>query len=177
MHSVWGLYEHVPGLSPERWLQLRSTVPGPIGAILMPGYDAARYRTLPYASSLCGSCREVCPVQIDIDEQLYAWRQEVGPRYAPRLKRLAMRLAARVLASPERYRWAGRLLRWSLRRLPRRVLYGPGTAGDVPASYPPPRRKVFWNGIGKPGPLPRRNNNHSGGFGRDVPRFTLDGLS
>lgn len=120
-----------------------ATVPGPIGAILMPGYDVARYRTLPYASSLCGSCREVCPVQIDIDEQLYAWRQEVGPRYAPRLKRLAMRLAARVLASPGRYRWAGRLLRWSLRRLPRRILYGPWNAWGRARELPPAPAESF----------------------------------
>ncbi len=101
-----------------------ATVPGPIGAILMPGYEPSRYRALPYASSLCGSCREVCPVQIDIDEQLYAWRQELGARYASRPKRLAMRLAVWVLRSSKRYRWAGRLLRWSLRSLPRRIVYG-----------------------------------------------------
>ncbi len=101
-----------------------AAVPGPLGAILMPGYEPSHYRALPYASSLCGSCREVCPVQIDIDEQLYAWRQELGARYASRPKRLAMRLAVWVLRSSKRYRWAGRLLRWSLRSLPRRIVYG-----------------------------------------------------
>ena len=44
-----------------------SVYPGPIGAILTPqlaGLDAAP--TLPWASSLCGACYEVCPVKIDI---------------------------------------------------------------------------------------------------------------
>nr|WP_243663555.1 lactate utilisation protein LutB domain-containing protein [Rhodothermus marinus] len=61
----------------------------------------------------------------------------------PRLKRLAMRLAARVLASPERYRWAGRLLRWSLRRLPRRVLYGPWNGWGRARELPPAPAESF----------------------------------
>ena len=54
-----------------------STIPGPIGAILAPHYDSEKYGSLPFASSLCGSCTAVCPVKIDIDRQLYAWRQEL----------------------------------------------------------------------------------------------------
>jgi len=52
-----------------------STIPGPIGAILSPHYDSEKYKSLPFASSLCGSCSAVCPVKIDIDKQLYTWRQ------------------------------------------------------------------------------------------------------
>ena len=52
-----------------------ATIPGPIGAILAPHYDSEKYGSLPFASSLCGSCSAVCPVKIDIDKQLYAWRQ------------------------------------------------------------------------------------------------------
>ena len=54
-----------------------STYPGPIGAILTPmldGLDAAG--SLPYASSLCGACYEVCPVKIDIPEVLVHLRHE-----------------------------------------------------------------------------------------------------
>jgi L-lactate dehydrogenase complex protein LldF len=53
----------------------KSTIPGPIGAILSPHYDSETYGSLPFASSLCGSCSAVCPVKIDIDKQLYEWRQ------------------------------------------------------------------------------------------------------
>ncbi len=50
-----------------------SVYPGPIGAILTPqlrGMDDAVDRALPFASSLCGACYEVCPVRINIPEVL-----------------------------------------------------------------------------------------------------------
>lgn len=53
----------------------RATLPGPIGSILNPGFDPEEYSDLPFASTLCGSCSDVCPVKIDIHEQLYEWRQ------------------------------------------------------------------------------------------------------
>ena len=58
-----------------------SVYPGPIGAILTPmlrgvGHDAAT-DSLPYASSLCGACYEVCPVAIDIPEVLVHLRSKV----------------------------------------------------------------------------------------------------
>ncbi len=126
-----------------------ATIPGPIGAILMPGHDASRYRSLPYASSLCGSCREVCPVKIEIDEQLYAWRQVVGPRYASWLKRLTIQIVAWILTSPRRYQWAGRLLRWSLRRLPRRLVYGAWNVWGRTRELPPAPRLSFLEGCRK----------------------------
>lgn len=54
-----------------------STVPGPIGSILSPGMDLKKHSTLPFASTLCGSCSDVCPVKINIHEQLYKWRQVI----------------------------------------------------------------------------------------------------
>ena len=55
-----------------------SVYPGPIGAVITPqliGLDKAKQ--LPYASSLCGACREVCPVKIDIPELLLHLRAEI----------------------------------------------------------------------------------------------------
>src|SRR3954470_17909649 len=55
-----------------------SVYPGPIGAVITPqliGFSKAKQ--LPYASSLCGACREVCPVKIDIPELLLHLRAEV----------------------------------------------------------------------------------------------------
>ena len=90
-----------------------SVYPGPIGAILTPqlqGLDAAP--TLPWASSLCGACYEVCPVKIDIPSVLVHLRgrvvREVG---APAGERAAMRLVAGVFASRRRYEAAQRLAR------------------------------------------------------------------
>ncbi len=55
-----------------------SVYPGPIGAVITPqliGFGKAKQ--LPYASSLCGACREVCPVKIDIPELLLHLRAEI----------------------------------------------------------------------------------------------------
>src|SRR5262249_25803572 len=54
-----------------------SVYPGPMGAVLTPalqGLDHAR--DLPYASSLCGRCEEVCPMSIPLPAMLRAWRAE-----------------------------------------------------------------------------------------------------
>ena len=73
--------------------------PGPIGAVVSPmltGLSDAK--DLPYASSLCGACREVCPVRIDIPRMLLHLRHELaeGQRYPEErsvslVERLAMR--------------------------------------------------------------------------------------
>ena len=55
-----------------------SVYPGPIGAILTPQLTQMHHaQTLPYASSLCGACYEVCPVKINIPEVLLELRAEV----------------------------------------------------------------------------------------------------
>jgi L-lactate dehydrogenase complex protein LldF len=55
-----------------------SVYPGPIGAVLTPQLiGLSRTKQLPYASSLCGACREVCPVKIDIPELLLHLRSEI----------------------------------------------------------------------------------------------------
>ena len=100
------------------------TVPGPIGSILTPGIDLKKYSDLPFASTLCGSCSDVCPVKINIHEQLYWWRQEIAEENAlPAAKRWSMRLAGWLLAKPSRYDRVGKLARWVLRILPRFVIY------------------------------------------------------
>ncbi len=61
-----------------------SVYPGPIGAILTPLLSDLRdHRSLPYASSLCGACYEVCPVKIDIPEVLVHLRDRVTSEPAP----------------------------------------------------------------------------------------------
>src|SRR2546421_341849 len=54
-----------------------AVVPGPIGSILSPAQDPKAHASLPFASSLCGSCTDVCPVKINIHEQLLTWRREL----------------------------------------------------------------------------------------------------
>src|ERR1051326_6039882 len=91
-----------------------SVYPGPIGAVITPqlmGIEKASQ--LPYASSLCGACRDVCPVKIDIPQLLLHLRAEISPRKGSVAERLAFKLWARVMTSPALYRMssvAGRLL-------------------------------------------------------------------
>jgi L-lactate dehydrogenase complex protein LldF len=91
-----------------------SIYPGPIGAILTPqlkGLENAP--TLPWASSLCGACYEVCPVKIDIPKILVHLRgrvvREVPEGHAA--EKAAMAVVARVFASRRRYETAQKLAR------------------------------------------------------------------
>ena len=100
------------------------TIPGPIGSILTPGKDLKQHSDLPFASTLCGSCSDVCPVKIDIHEQLYKWRQIIAEEgHLNRSKRWSMRLAGKILSSPKAYRRFGRLARWALRVMPSSMVY------------------------------------------------------
>ena len=95
-----------------------SVYPGPIGAVLTPQlFGLGRSPELPYASSLCGACRDVCPVKIDIPALLLHLRAEVvatrvGKQRA--LERLAFAGYAAVMARPRLFEWlvrAARMLR------------------------------------------------------------------
>jgi L-lactate dehydrogenase complex protein LldF len=121
-----------------------TTVPGPIGSILSTGRDAGAHYTLPFASSLCGSCSDVCPVKIDLHEQLLARRREIVERgLLPGSKRLGMKLVGAVLASPTLYRLAGWVARFALRRLPRSLLYSRWNAWGRQRELPAPPAESF----------------------------------
>lgn len=85
-------------------------IAGPIGSILAPNVDKAEHSSMPFASTLCGSCSQVCPVKIDIHGQLLKWRQEITAEgHSPRWKKLAMQMASFVLKRPRLYALMGRL--------------------------------------------------------------------
>src|SRR5437588_4931504 len=103
-----------------------SVYPGPIGAVITPQlFGLTKSAQLPYASSLCGACREVCPVKIDIPELLLHLRAELtegsrqeaeaGGQYGPakrrRLEHFAFRIWAAAMARPRWYEWSGKLFR------------------------------------------------------------------
>lgn len=97
-----------------------SVYPGPIGAILTPqlvGVENAA--SLPFASSLCGACYEVCPVKIDIPTVLLQLRAAAVRATAPKRKRAAMRLAGWVFGGRRRFVLAQRLGRIAQRPLVR----------------------------------------------------------
>jgi len=90
-----------------------SVYPGPIGAILTPQLVGVKQaKSLPYASTLCGACYEVCPVKINIPEVLLHLRGKVTRQASPLdPEALAMRELARIFASPKRYEQAQQLAR------------------------------------------------------------------
>jgi L-lactate dehydrogenase complex protein LldF len=105
--NVCPVYERVGGHA------YGSVYPGPIGAVLTPQLrpDDAAARSLPYASTLCGACADVCPVRIPIPKLLVHLRgrvvaqaeasERLGERLTP--EHLAMRALARAFADPRRF--------------------------------------------------------------------------
>ena len=87
-----------------------SVYPGPIGAILTPQLEGIeKHASLPYASSLCGACYEVCPVKIDIPRVLLHLRAKAVEATAPAGERAAMGLAGWLFGGPRRLALAQRL--------------------------------------------------------------------
>jgi L-lactate dehydrogenase complex protein LldF len=100
---------------------------GPIGAILTPQLMHLEHaQTLPYASSLCGACYEVCPVKINIPEVLIDLRAQVTDKERNEERRffdpmyLGMRIANFIFASAGRFRLAQRTGRLGLRLFTRK---------------------------------------------------------
>jgi L-lactate dehydrogenase complex protein LldF len=118
-------------------LSYGSTYAGPIGAIINPTFDLKRFSALPFASTLNGSCTNVCPVKINIHEQIYQWRQVIAAQHElPFVKQEVLKMAGRLLGSPTLYRGAVSSLEGALRRLPNFMLYNPlniwGKQRDLP---------------------------------------------
>jgi L-lactate dehydrogenase complex protein LldF len=93
-----------------------SVYPGPIGAILTPqlqGID--KHASLPFASSLCGACYEVCPVKIDIPRVLVHLRAKAVEEKGSGAERTAMGLAAWAFGSRRRFELAQRVAAGPLR--------------------------------------------------------------
>jgi len=129
-----------------------SVYPGPIGAVLSPQLTGvADNASLPFASSLCGACYDVCPVAIDIPTMLVHLRASVAatkPALSP--EHVAMGALARTMASPSRWTRALRFARFgrplarhrALMRLLPPPLSGWVAARDLPT--PPAQSLRDW---------------------------------
>ena len=129
---------------------------GPIGAILTPQFlGVDRESALPFASSLCGACAEVCPVKIEIPKVLLDLRSDVQRNESQarrgRLEKLAFRVFAWVMRHPRAYEMAGRLAasladsgegKW-LRQIPAPLNIGPLRAWLSQRDLPPPPAHSF----------------------------------
>lgn len=125
-------------------LSYGSTYMGPIGIITMPSADVRRYRELPFSSTINGSCSNVCPVQIDIHEQIYAWREvmdDIGGFSTT--KKAAMKLAGALLSHPAAFRAATEGGSAALRVLPHFALYNRLNAWGRHRDNPEPAKETF----------------------------------
>lgn len=86
---------------------------GPIGAILQPQLTGSTgpAGSLPFASTLCGACADVCPVRIDIPRLLVHERGKAVAVAGRSLERSALAALGRTFASRSRYERAQRLAR------------------------------------------------------------------
>jgi L-lactate dehydrogenase complex protein LldF len=93
--------------------------PGPIGAVVTPGLKGLHdWKELPGASTLCGACREVCPVRLDIPRMLLSLRSSAEQQEAvPFDLRVGMRVFGFIGSRPGLYRFFAGLARFFLRRL------------------------------------------------------------
>ncbi len=125
-----------------------SVYPGPIGAILTPQLvGIERAKTLPYASTLCGACYEVCPVKINIPEVLLHLRGEVTRHASPLSpEALAMRELAHIFASPQRYERAQKLARRG-----QKIFVHGGVINRLPGIF------AGWTSARDLAPLPRQS--------------------
>jgi L-lactate dehydrogenase complex protein LldF len=121
----------------------KSTVPGPIGSILSPGLDLQKHSSLPFASTLCGSCTDVCPVKINIHEQLYLWRQEITKAQGTSIKGLSMKFGNGIFKSPLSYNYSGKIMRMALKNLPKSLIYNPANVWGKQRDLPPVPNESF----------------------------------
>jgi len=122
---------------------------GPVGSVLTPALRGlAAFGELPHASSLCGACREICPVRIDIPRMLVKLRasglEEGG---GPVWITMGLAMYARLARHPVLFRAAARLARSILARSARdgwiRELPGPLAGWTAYRDFPAPPAKTF----------------------------------
>lgn len=94
-------------------------IAGPIGSILAPNLNKKENADLPFASTLCGSCSNVCPVKIDLHQQLWKMRQVLAKEgHVTFSKKIAMKGMGWVLGHPAIYNTLGFMVRKVMKFLP-----------------------------------------------------------
>jgi L-lactate dehydrogenase complex protein LldF len=121
-----------------------ATVGGPIGSIINAACQPREHKTLPFACSLCGSCSDVCPVKIDLHQQLFISRRQLANvGLVPKSKLAALKITAAILGRPWLYRTAGRAASFALRVLPNSLIYNRLNVWGRHRDLPAPPRQTF----------------------------------
>ena len=125
-------------------LSYGATYAGPIGVIIDPTFSARKYSNIVFASTLNGSCTNVCPVKINIHEQIAGWRKVMAETHElPVLKKTMMQAAGAILASPKLYRAALPVADSALHHLPRFVVYNRLNTWGHGREMPHPPKQTF----------------------------------
>ncbi|MCX7396372.1 MAG: lactate utilization protein B [Planctomycetales bacterium] len=121
-----------------------ATVPGPIGSILTPLQTPEKHNTLPFACTLCGSCTDVCPVKIDLHQQLFTLRELLdNKRLIGTSKKLSMKVVSGVMSRTWLFNLLGGIARASLRFMPRFLIYNPLNAWGKQRDLPDAPKQSF----------------------------------
>ncbi len=89
-----------------------STYNGPVGAVVTPALapEIAQFKELPHATSLCGACREACPVKIDLPRLLLDLRSDLVQQGAgPTTEALGIKSYSALMSSRRTYESLGKL--------------------------------------------------------------------
>jgi len=99
-------------------------IPGPIGSTLGAFRDKKEHKTLPFACTLCSSCTNVCPAEVDLHKQLFHHRQDVVKEgLLDTKKRVAMKATAWLMEHPTLLDMAGKIARKVVPKLPDSLVY------------------------------------------------------
>lgn len=132
-----------------------STYPGPIGAILTPqlaGMESAEdpNASLPYASSLCGACFEVCPVEIDIPSALLELRHQKIEHHRPKFEGMIMSSMGLVFGNKQIWNFSaraavlGRALGWPKGKITSLPGFLSGSSNVRDTAIPPKKSFRAW---------------------------------
>ena len=125
-------------------LSYGATYAGPIGLIVDPSISRHTYSALPLASTLNASCTAVCPVKINIHDQILAWRRvmaEAGETSS--VKRASMAAAAMLLSRPAVWRTSLAAANATLPHMPRFVVYNRLNLWGRERELPPTPQESF----------------------------------
>ena len=128
-----------------------TTYQGPIGSVITPHLrDAQEWSHLPYASSLCGACTDVCPVRIDLHHHLlHNRRNAVASRFDSPIQRLLFHMWLATMQSSMSYAIASRLGNLALRLGFAQPLLKPWTANREFPIPPKQSFKDYWRQHGR----------------------------
>lgn len=98
------------------------TIPGPIGSVLGALKDKVNNASLPFASTLCGSCDNVCPVKISLHELLLDLRTRVAKYNFSSMKLFILKITGKVLGSPFLLDTFGKIYRKTYKYIPKFLL-------------------------------------------------------